>query len=140
VIANVSLDLVDHEHVTVHALQLSYRNDRQKKWASGSFLAKTDETYIFRLVPRRLLRDYPIILSKRTEHLKSVQKNWVDLYSFQSPSRTFIFGSIPTGTGAKFSRKNESRWRTLKTVQINSVFLCWFQIYRSFRSNDRIIS
>ena len=52
VIANVLLNLVDEEHVTFHALQLLHRNDRQKKWASGSFLAKTDETCIFRLVPK----------------------------------------------------------------------------------------
>jgi hypothetical protein len=55
VIANVSLNLLDQEHATFHALRLSHRNDRQKKWASGSLLAKTDETCIFRLVPRRFL-------------------------------------------------------------------------------------
>lgn len=74
VTANFLLNLVDQERVTFHALQLSHRNDRQKKWASGSFLAKTDETCIFRLVPRRFLWDYPIIRSKRMAYLKSAQK------------------------------------------------------------------
>jgi hypothetical protein len=55
VIANVLLNLVDEEHVTFHALQFSHRNDRQKKWASGPFLAEIDETCIFRLVSRRFL-------------------------------------------------------------------------------------
>ena len=55
VIANVLLNLVDQEYVTFHALQFSHRNDREKKWTSGSFLAKIDETCIFRLVPRRFL-------------------------------------------------------------------------------------
>ncbi len=114
--ANVLLNLVDQEHVTFHALQLSNRNDRQKKWASGSFLAKTDETCIFRLVPRRFLGDYPIIRSKRMAYLKSAQKTELIYIVFKVLRGLAFLGPSLRGTRAKFSRKNESPRRTLKTI------------------------
>ncbi len=116
VIMNVLLNLVDQEHVTFHALQLSHRNDRQTKWSSGSFLAKTDETCIFRLVPTRFLRDYPIIRSKRMAYLKSGQKT-VLIYIVFKVLRVLSFflknfSLVPLRDGSK----NESPRRTFKTI------------------------
>ena len=73
-IAKVLLNLVHEEHVTFHALQLSNRNGRQKKWTTWSFLAKTDETCIFRPVFGTFYESTLLLDRKRMAYLKSAQK------------------------------------------------------------------
>ena len=132
VLQNFLVNLVDQEHVTFHALQLSHRNDRQKKWASGSFLAETDARCIFRLVPRRFLWGLSYHSIEKNGIFEISTKNWVELHSFLSPPRTSIFGLI---SKADQDEVFEEKWKFAENFENYAdqlSFLCWFQICHSF--------
>ena len=59
--------------VTLHALQLCKQDQHSPEWPSRSFSAKTDETFIFRLVPSRILWDY-LSFDRKERHIWNQHK------------------------------------------------------------------